>query len=59
MKNPANVWMTFSAPLILGTDLEGDFRNPLQINFCDFASAVIPGVKILATGYGFRRLLTL
>ena len=39
MKNPANVWMTFSAPLILGTDLEGDFRNPLQINFCDFASA--------------------
>jgi hypothetical protein len=39
MKKPANVWMTFSAPLILGTDLEGDFRNPLQINFCDFASA--------------------
>jgi len=39
MKKPANVWMTFSVPLILGTDLEGDFRNPLQINFCDFASA--------------------
>jgi len=38
-KKPANVWMSFTAPLVLGTDLEGDFRNPLQINFCDFASA--------------------
>jgi len=36
---PDNVWMSFTAPLILGTDLEGDFRNPLQVNFCDFASA--------------------
>jgi Uncharacterized protein conserved in bacteria len=39
MKKPANIWMSFTAPLVLGTDLEGDFRNPLQINFCDFASA--------------------
>ncbi len=38
-KRPANVWMSFTAPLVLGTDLEGDFRNPVQINFCDFASA--------------------
>ena len=38
-KKPANVWMSFTAPLVLGTDLEGDFRNPVQINFCDFASA--------------------
>jgi uncharacterized protein len=36
---PANIWMSFSAPLVLGTDLEGDFRNSMQINFCDFASA--------------------
>jgi uncharacterized protein len=36
---PANIWMSFSAPLILGTDLEGGFRNPKQVNFCDFASA--------------------
>jgi DUF1680 family protein len=38
-KKPGNVWMVFTAPLILGTDLEGDFRNPLQVNFCDFSSA--------------------
>jgi len=36
---PADVWMSFTAPLVLGTDLEGDFQNPRQINFCDFASA--------------------
>ncbi len=36
---PANIWMSFTAPLVLGTDLEGDFRNPKQVNFCDFASA--------------------
>jgi DUF1680 family protein len=38
-KTPDNVWMSFTAPLVLGTDLEGDFRNPRQIGFCDFASA--------------------
>lgn len=38
-KKPASVWMSFTAPLVLGTDLEGDFRNPVLINFCDFASA--------------------
>jgi hypothetical protein len=36
---PDNVWMSFTAPLVLGTDLEGEFRNPRQVNFCDFASA--------------------
>jgi DUF1680 family protein len=36
---PANIWMSFTAPLVLGTDLEGDFRNPKQVSFCDFASA--------------------
>ncbi len=39
MKKPGNVWMSFTAPMILGTNLEGDFSNPLQISFCDFASA--------------------
>jgi uncharacterized protein len=38
-KKFANIWMTFTAPLVLGTDLEGDFRNPRQVIFCDFASA--------------------
>jgi DUF1680 family protein len=36
---PAEVWMTFTAPLVLGTDLEGEFKNPKQVSFCDFASA--------------------
>jgi uncharacterized protein len=36
---PENIWMSFTAPLVLGTDLEGEFRNPKQVSFCDFASA--------------------
>jgi hypothetical protein len=36
---PDNIWMSFTAPLVLGTDLEGEARNPKQIHFCDFASA--------------------
>ena len=36
---PTDVWMSFTAPLVLGTDLEGEFKNPKQISFCDFASA--------------------
>ncbi|HEX7583730.1 MAG TPA: beta-L-arabinofuranosidase domain-containing protein [Prolixibacteraceae bacterium] len=36
---PEHVWMSFTAPLVLGTDLEGEGRNPKQIHFCDFASA--------------------
>jgi hypothetical protein len=39
VKKPANIWMSFTAPLVLGTDLEGEFRNPKQVGFCDFASA--------------------
>jgi uncharacterized protein len=38
-KKPSGIWMSFTAPLILGTDLEGEFRNPVNVNFCDFASA--------------------
>lgn len=34
-----DIWMTFTAPLTLGTDLEGVFRDPRQIHFCDFGSA--------------------
>lgn len=36
---PENVWMSFTAPLVLGTDLEGEHRKPVQVHFCDFASA--------------------
>ena len=36
---PEHIWMSFTAPLVLGTDLEGEFRQPQQIHFCDFASA--------------------
>lgn len=39
LQKPANVWMAFTAPLVLGTDLEGTFRDPKPVNFCDFASA--------------------
>ena len=36
---PEHIWMSYTAPLVLGTDLEGELRNPQQIHFCDFASA--------------------
>ncbi len=35
---PAFAWMAFTAPMILGTDLEGN-RTPKQVHLCDFASA--------------------
>lgn len=38
VETPAFAWLAFTAPMILGTDLEGD-RTPRQIHFCDFASA--------------------
>ena len=38
-KKPDHIWMSFTAPLVLGTDLEGEGRNAKQIHFCDFASA--------------------
>lgn len=38
-KKPEHVWMAFTAPLVLGTDLEGQGRNPKPVHFCDFASA--------------------
>ncbi|MDX1283674.1 MAG: glycoside hydrolase family 127 protein [Draconibacterium sp.] len=38
-KSPENTWMTFTIPMVLGTDLEGEFKQPQQVKFCDFASA--------------------
>jgi uncharacterized protein len=38
-KKPANIWMAFTAPLVLGTNLEGESGKPKQVSFCDFASA--------------------
>ena len=38
-EKPENIWMSFIAPLVLGTNLEGEFRSPRQVHFCDFASA--------------------
>jgi uncharacterized protein len=34
-----NIWMCFTAPVILGTDLEGEYALPRTIHFCDFSSA--------------------
>ena len=36
---PENVWMSFTAPLVLGVNMEGDSKLPKPIHFCDFASA--------------------
>lgn len=36
---PKEIWMAFTAPLVLGTDLEGEFRNAHAVHFCDFGSA--------------------
>jgi len=38
-EKPAHVWMVFSAPCKMGTDLEGQGSEPKAIKFCDFASA--------------------
>ncbi|MDP3642166.1 MAG: glycoside hydrolase family 127 protein [Bacteroidota bacterium] len=38
-EKPEHIWMSFTAPLVLGTDLESEFRNPKQVHFCDFASS--------------------
>lgn len=34
---PENIWMCFTVPMILGTDLE-NFSAPRMIRFCDFSS---------------------
>ena len=35
---PKGIWMAFSIPAVMGTDLES-FSKPVSINVCDFASA--------------------
>lgn len=37
-KDPA-FWMVFKTSLVLGSDFEGEFRQPKAVYFCDFASA--------------------
>jgi uncharacterized protein len=38
-KKTDNIWMSFTTPMVLGTDLEGESKNPKQVNLCDFSSA--------------------
>lgn len=38
-QKPAHIWMSFTVPLVLGNNLEGDYRTPKAVHFCDFASA--------------------
>ncbi len=38
-KCPENMWMCFTVPVILGTDLEGDHAKPVAVHYCDFSSA--------------------
>jgi hypothetical protein len=38
-KKPDNIWMSFTAPMVIGTNLEGADRNPKPVHLCDFASA--------------------
>jgi DUF1680 family protein len=38
-KKPENIWMAFTVPMVVGTNLEGADRNPRPVQMCDFASA--------------------
>jgi hypothetical protein len=38
-KKPENIWIAFTAPMVVGTNLEGADRNPRPVHLCDFASA--------------------
>lgn len=38
VENPSFAWMAFTAPMVLGTDLEGH-NTVRRVSFCDFASA--------------------
>lgn len=37
--NKNNIWMSFSAPAIKGSYLEGELGQPVTLMFCDYASA--------------------
>ena len=36
---PDQVWTSFTAPMVRGTNMEGEFRTSKQVHLCDFASA--------------------
>lgn len=36
---PEGIWMSFTVPMVRGTNMEGEFRTPKQVSMCDFASA--------------------
>ena len=38
-EKPDHIWMAFTAPCKMGTDLEGHGSESIAIKFCDFASA--------------------
>ncbi len=38
-EKPGNVWMAFTAPAYLGTDLENKTKKIVPVHFCDFSSA--------------------
>ena len=38
-EKPAHIWLAFTAPCKIGTDLEGNGSHAKAVKFCDFASA--------------------
>jgi uncharacterized protein len=38
-KKTENIWMAFTAPMVVGANLEGAARSPRAVHLCDFASA--------------------
>ena len=38
-KKPDSLWMAFTLPMVVGTNLEGADRNARPVHLCDFASA--------------------
>lgn len=36
---PENIWMSFTTPLLLGSNREREFGEPKPVHMCDFASA--------------------
>lgn len=36
---PKGIWLAFTTPLVLSTDLEGEGQRAVPVHFCDFSSA--------------------
>ena len=36
---PEHIWLSYTAPAYLGTDLENNTKKAVQVHFCDFSSA--------------------